>query len=315
MIVTVTMNPALDKTAETDRLVLGGLNRLEHITVDAGGKGINVSKTIAALGGHSLATGFLGGNPGREIEAALKAMHIETDFVSIENPSRTNMKVLSREHGITELNEPGPAIRSDEMDALTEKLRGYAKPGVFFVFSGSLPVGVEPDTYETFIHSVRQRGAKVFLDADGEAFRRALLAMPDLIKPNKEELAQYAPMAEEPSIDAYAALCLDLCNQGIETVVLSMGSQGALFANGTTLLYAPGLPVQVQSTVGAGDSMVGALVYAFDQGMSLEDAAVLAMAVSAGAVMTSGTKPPSLAIVESLKKQVVLTPIISQRKV
>ena len=107
MIVTVTMNPSMDKTAEANTLLPGGLNRLERIVLDAGGKGVNVSKMIAALGGKSIATGFLGGGTGREMDAMLRIPGIEPDFIWISHATRTNLKVWSEEGGITEFNEPG----------------------------------------------------------------------------------------------------------------------------------------------------------------------------------------------------------------
>lgn len=304
MIITVTLNPAIDKTAEIAKLMPGGLNRLENILPDAGGKGINVSKMIAALGGRSVATGFLGGSAGREIEIILNASGIETDFIPIAHATRTNLKVLSPEYGVTEFNEPGAAVTAAEMLALRDKLMQYAKPGVTFVFSGNLPRNVASDTYQELTDVVKEKGAAVFLDADGEAFGQALSARPDFIKPNKFELMQYFGIADELSLAECAALCRRLIDKGIRLVALSMGADGALFVSAGETLYAPGLSVPVRSTVGAGDSMVGALVYAFERGLSLEEAATYAMAASAGAVTTEGTKPPTRETVEALMGQV-----------
>ena len=110
MIITVTMNPAIDKTVDIDALVHGGLNRIKHVEYDAGGKGINVSKTIRELGSTSIATGFLGGNNGRTIANVLKEKEIESDFVWVDGETRTNTKVFEENGELTELNEPGPLI-------------------------------------------------------------------------------------------------------------------------------------------------------------------------------------------------------------
>lgn len=306
MIVTVTMNPAVDKTVETDTITVGGLNRVGNVILDAGGKGVNVSKMIAALGGESVATGFLGGSAGNDIESVLQGLKIKTDFVRIKHATRTNLKVFCKDSGITEFNEQGAAVTPDEIKALDEKLLGYASPGTIFVFSGSLPHGVEADAYRRLIELVREKGASVFLDADGPAFKLALSAKPDFIKPNKYELMQYFGEEGELTISELTALCGRLLDMGIGSVALSMGADGALFVSRGEVLHAPGLRVKALSTVGAGDSMVGALVYAFAGGLDFKSAAALAMAASAGAVMTEGTKPPNCETVDGLLKQVIL---------
>lgn len=310
MIITVTLNPAMDKTADIHALTTGGLNRLENIRLDAGGKGINVSKMIAALGGQSTATGFLGGSAGQELESMLHVPGIEPDFVPIAYTTRTNLKVWSHDYGITEFNEQGAEVSPEEMLTLREKLLDFAEPGVVFVFAGSLPRNIDPDIYGQLIRAVKERGATAFLDADGPAFRLGLEAGPDFIKPNKHELLEYFGIKGEPSIKECADLCKSLASRGSVMVALSMGAEGALFVSGSETLYAPGLRVKALSTVGAGDSMVGAFAYAFGKGMRFRDAAALAMAASAGAVTTQGTNPPDRALVDTLLKLVTFESIM-----
>ncbi|MCL2162871.1 MAG: 1-phosphofructokinase family hexose kinase [Oscillospiraceae bacterium] len=311
MIITVTMNPAADKTAETDSIKVGGLNRLRNVVIDAGGKGINVSKTIAALGGLSIATGFIGGSAGADIEHSLQCLGITTDFVEIRRPTRTNLKVLSCDSGVTEFNEPGSAVTPDEMKSLEEKLLDYAdaESGATFIFSGSLPDGVNPDVYKRLIEAVRKKGSFAFLDSDGEAFRQALTANPDFIKPNISELQQY--FGENTiihTINEQTRLCNMLIEGGVGSIALSMGERGALFVSREEAFYAPAICVKAKSTVGAGDAMVGALAYAFEKGMDFRGAAKLAVAASAGAVMTDGTRPPGIDTVTDLLERVELTP-------
>ncbi len=304
MIVTVTMNPALDKTARVDRLAPGGLNRLSDVIIDAGGKGLNVSKTIAALGGESVATGFLGGAVGTQVKGLLSDQGIQADFVHIGQPTRTNLKVLSPVEGITEFNEPGPAVTAAELTALTEKLSSYARPGALIVLTGSLPLGLAPSVYRDLVATLREGGARVFVDADGEPFRLALDAAPDFVKPNTFELAQLFSLPVEPDLDERVGLCRRLVERGIGLVALSMGAEGALFVTAEEVLAFPGLSVEARSTVGAGDGMVAALVFAFEQGLPLAEAARLALASSAGAVTTEGTKPPTRALVDELAGRV-----------
>ena len=303
-IITVTMNPAVDRTCHVDTMVIGGLNRLSNMSSDAGGKGINVSKMISVLGGTSIATGFLGGSAGREIMTVLLAHKIETDFVEIKSSTRYNLKVLSKNHGITEFNEPGPVITPQESQALREKLIGYAEPDTIFAFSGSLPQGVSPDIYQQLIREVKKGGSAVFLDTDGEAFSSAISARPDFIKPNKFELTQYFNVDENCSLSETVSLCRRFISKGIKMVALSMGQQGALFVNRQENLYAQGLQVKAASTVGAGDCMVGAMIRAFVMGFPFRAAAALAMAASAGAVTTQGTATPTRETIDGLIKQV-----------
>ena len=182
MIVTVTMNPAIDKTVEIDSFVHGGLNRIKRAVYDAGGKGINVSKTIAALGGKTLAAGFLGGNSGRTISNVLDGLGIENDFVWVGGETRTNTKVFEENGMLTELNEPGPDIPEEKTEELIKKLEGLAGENVLFVLSGSIPKGVKPNIYERITRLVHNKGARVLSDADGELFRRSLAEVPDIIK-------------------------------------------------------------------------------------------------------------------------------------
>lgn len=305
MIITITMNPAIDKTVEIDQFVHGGLNRIRSVTKDAGGKGINVSKTIKALGGESLATGFLGGQTGAEIKAILEKSEILEEFVMIEAESRVNTKVVECKGIVTELNESGPSIPKDAMELLFKILEKHLRSGQVLVLSGSVPKGVSKDIYKELTEYAHEKGAIVFVDAEGELFESALLAKPDIVKPNKEELEKYVghPLDKEEEIVQVGA---ELLEKGVKTVIISLGADGAYFIDKEHTLYSPGLTVKVSSTVGAGDAMVAAFSLGVNQGLPKEECAKLAMATSAGAVTTVGTKPPEKDVVSELREQVVL---------
>ena len=168
MVVTVSMNPAIDKTVEIPCLQPGGLNRITRVEYDAGGKGINVSKTIRELGGESIAAGFLGGNAGKMIENVLNEKQIRHDFIWVEGETRTNTKVFEINGAVTELNEPGPVIIPEQIEGLLEKLSGYADKNTLFILAGSIPNSVDKDIYARIIRLVHKKGAKVLMDADGE---------------------------------------------------------------------------------------------------------------------------------------------------
>ena len=309
MIVTVTMNPAIDKTIDVEHLERGGLNRIQHVELDAGGKGINVSKTIHDLGGKSIVTGFVAGNTGKIIQNVMKEWNIESDFIEVAGETRTNTKVFEKTGELTELNEPGPVIGEDDLKALLEKLEGYAKEDTLFVLAGSVPQGVEKDIYKRIIEMVHKKGAKVLLDADGELFTQALAAGPDIIKPNRVELEQYAGMDYVASEQELLLIAKKLMESGIESVVVSMGKSGAMFLRPDLQVHCPGLRVKAHSTVGAGDAMVAALSYAWDNKLDATETVKLCMAVSAGAVTTIGTKPPTRAVVDELIGSVVMEEI------
>ncbi len=306
MIVTVTMNPAIDKTIEIDRLNRGNLNRIEKIEYDAGGKGINVSKTIRELGGESIATGFLGGNAGRVIEEVLDSRGIKHDFVWVDGETRTNTKVCEQDGTVTELNEKGPEITPEQLTNLLEKLDDLADDNVLFILAGSIPGNMEKDIYARIIERVHKKGAKVLLDADGELFRKGLEQKPDMIKPNQWEIEELQGFSHGVSDKELINVAEKMQKDGIDTVVISLGKNGALFVLENYVAKGMPLKVDVHSTVGAGDAMVAAMAYSFEKKMEPRETARLCMAVSAGAVMTVGTKPPEKQMVEQLMKRVIL---------
>lgn len=309
MIVTVTINPAIDKTAEIGAIHPRALNRLTKVEKDVGGKGINVSKAIAALGGSSVACGFLAGSTGRLIEELLRERGITPDFIRVSGETRTNLKLVEPGGYLTEINEQGPTVTEGELEALRNKLVSCASPETVFVLAGSRCPGVPEDIYRQLILAVKEKGSRVFLDADGPLFAKALEACPDVVKPNSFELAQYFGLEGEPSREEIVALGRRLVEKGVKLVCVSMGGEGACFFTEEGAWYAPSLPVEVRSTVGAGDTMAAALCYGLDQGMALEDCLRLALAASAGAVTTAGTKPPSRILVDTLMEQVTLLPM------
>lgn len=300
MIVTVTMNPAIDKTVDLDHLEKGGLNRIKKVEIDAGGKGINVSKTIRELGADSIATGFLGGNGGKVIEKVLETYGIRTDFIQIDAETRTNMKIVERMGEVTELNEPGPEVTKAQLEELLQKLEGYASPDTLFVLAGSIPAGVPADVYKTIIERVHEKGAAVLLDADGELFVKSLEARPDMLKPNRYELESYYKMEYRASEKELVTMGRKLLTGGSGMAGISLGQMGAIFLIGEKAYRCPGLTVKTHSTVGAGDAMVGAMAYSWDQKLEPEACIRLCMGASAGAVTTIGTKPPVRSLVDEL---------------
>lgn len=304
MIFTVTLNPACDKTVVIERFHVDQVNRIKGSRMDPGGKSINVSKVVCALGGESTATGLLGGETGDYIARALENMGIRQRFVRVSAPTRTNLKIVDPVEGTyTDVNDSGEPASAQDVERVLEMLLEAAQPGDVAVLAGKLPKGAAADTYGRWTRALKAKGVQVYVDAEGEALREAVKAAPALIKPNEKELADLTGR-EAVTREEIACSAKRLLDAGVGTVVVSLGAQGALCFSGEERLAAKGLHVQVQSTVGAGDSMMAAMALGEEQGLSIEARFRLAMAVSAAKVMTKGSQPPEKEAVDALLAQV-----------
>ena len=309
MIVTVTLTPALDKTVVLPDFELDRVNRIERLRLDPGGKGINVSKVLKFLGADSLATGLLGGDTGRYIDACLQDMGIRSRFVWQESPTRTNLKVIDPVRRTnTDINEPGAPADERQLREVFDIICEAAQPDDLVVLAGKAPPGAPDTIFADWIEALNEKGLTACLDADGALLQHAVRAKPALIKPNDQELARLTGRALG-SLEELARTAKELCDGGIGFVTVSLGGDGALFVLKDQALYAKGLSVPVQSTVGAGDSMMAALVYGIEKGLPMEDMCALSVAVSAASVMTPGTQTPEQADVDRLLKEVRLTPV------
>lgn len=305
MIYTVTLNPALDKTVEIPHFAPGRVNRIAALRTDPGGKGLNVSKVIAKLGGDSVAFALLSGSTGRVVADAMERLGVRCHIAWGEGETRTNLKIVDPVGRTnTDINEPGFAVPPALADGLLDRLTAALRPGDVVVLSGSLPLGAPADTYATWITRCKAAGARVFLDADGAALAEGLKAKPFLVKPNDEELSRLMGRKLR-GVAALADAARQLVASGVENVVVSMGGAGAIYANADTVLRTEGLSVPVRSTVGAGDSVVAALAFALERGMPLHDAAVLSTAVGAANVMCSGTQAAERSAVDALLPKVI----------
>ena len=313
MIYTVTLNPALDKTARVARFAVDAVNRVGELREDPGGKGINVSKVIRRLGGASRALALLGGSTGEKIERMLADEGIDVWAFEASGETRTNLKVVDPELGThTDINEPGPQASVALLDAMLSALTEALAPGDIVVLSGSLPKGAPVATYGAWGRACARAGAKVFLDADGDALARGLDAIPYLVKPNDVELSRLCGRSLSTEAEV-AAVASRLVESGVGRVVVSMGGAGAVVAERGRVLLARSPKVRVGSTVGAGDSVVAALAYAEERGMALEDAARLAMATGAANVMQSGTQAAERSLVDELLARVSVEELRAER--
>ncbi|MFA4016835.1 MAG: hypothetical protein RUDDFDWM_001946 [Candidatus Fervidibacterota bacterium] len=279
-IITVNPNPALDKTLVVDRFVKRGVVRVKEVYQYPSGKGINVSRAIARLGGSSIATGFLGGPIGMWIEESLKAEGIECDFVFVKSCTRTSTTVRCDEEGIeVHIVEPGEDIESDEVVELLRKVECLASANDIVVLSGSLPPGVPSDFYARCIDGVQAKGAIALLDASKEALIKALCSKPFLIKPNEEELAETLGKPCQSEQQIFDAIKMFM-SEGISCVIISQGERGAIGGCEDGIWRAIPPRVEVVNTIGSGDAMLGGIAYALWRGLEFDE--VLRWGVAAG---------------------------------
>lgn len=303
MIVTITLAPALDKTAVIPGFAADRVNRVQSLRLDAGGKGINVSKVLRALGTDSLACGILGGGAGRYIADQLGQMGIPCDFAWVSGETRTNLKIVDPENGThTDINEPGFPVGAEVLEDAFRRADNALEAGDIAVLAGKAPPQADPGVYAGWIRRLQARGVAAFLDADGELLARGIGEHPALIKPNREELCRLVGR-ELASDGEVLSAARELVRGGVGMAAVSLGEEGALFVTRDAALRGYGLSVPVRSTVGAGDSMMAALAHARQKGLPLREACALALAVSAAAVSTEGTQAPDRAAVEALMAQ------------
>ncbi|MDP9378100.1 MAG: 1-phosphofructokinase family hexose kinase [Actinomycetota bacterium] len=291
MILTVTLNTAVDKTLAVPNFRLGRRHRTVEQTTMPGGKGVNVARILKALGQPVIATGMAGGPTGTRIVEQLTQLSVLSDFVRIGEESRTNTSVIDPTTGDqTEINERGPRITEHEVELFTDKLLYLAKGATLCVFAGSLPRHVDVEIYAQLITELRRRGVYTVVDTDGEPLRRAVRAEPDVISPNvaeAEELVGHEFNEEEDSIDAID----QMVRMGAREVIMT--TPEGCFAN--VLAGDPGAgrelyrvclstAIEVRATVGSGDAFLAGFVAGLYGGRSRVEA--LSYGVACGAEST-----------------------------
>ena len=283
MIITVTLNAALDVTYRVPRLEPHTSHRVSEVTQVAGGKGVNVASVLTQRGVPVLATGLLGGVTGELVRADLDARGVRHDFSPCAGESRRAVTVVSEADGdATVFNEPGPLVQPQEWTAFLEHLSALvAGLGArVVVVSGSLPPGLPADACAAVVRVARSRGALSIVDTSGGALTAALASGPDLVKPNRDELRE---VTGEQDLVAGARALLGL---GAREVVVSAGAEGlvAVRGSGEVLRAALDTPLAGNPT-GAGDAAVAALAAGLARGATDHDALADAVAWSAAAVL------------------------------
>ena len=289
MIVTLTLNPSVDRTVEVETLARGEVTRAVGGRVDPGGKGINVSRALAAHGLPTRAVVTVGGAEGEHLVTLLWDTGIEIVPVRIHGAIRSNITIVEPDGTTTKINEPGAQLSPGELEAVFEAVRGAARSADWLVASGSLPPGTPPSVYADLVRGLAGSGTSVAIDTSGPALEAVLPAGPDLVKPNRDELAEVTgrPLATIADVVAAARRLRDL---GARAVLASLGRDGALLVDDDGAIHGRTPAVLPLSSVGAGDAMLAGFLAGGGKGA---DALVEALAWGAAAVLQPGSGMPS----------------------
>jgi 1-phosphofructokinase family hexose kinase len=292
MIVTVTLNAAIDRTLLVPNFQLGQRHRASVGFTSAGGKGINIARAARSLGVPVVATGLAGGRNGTLLVEELTTEGILNDFVRIRGESRTSTAVLDPTSNVyTEINEWGPEVADDELGVLREKLTYLAQGADYVVFAGSLPRGVDPGFYGELIRDANRRGLLTVLDSEGEALRLGLEAEPYLVAPNLRE-AEALVGHEFVDPDDLTTGLDEIAELGARNVIITLenGCYGLFSAERGEVVRLRARPPRLEavSTVGAGDTLLAGFIAARINDRSHEDALRSAVAAGAASVLEAG---------------------------
>lgn len=264
MIHTLTPNPALDMRMHFVQPRLGELNRAESVILEPSGKGLNVARVLAQQGQAVRAILPIGGPFAPLMEAVTEA--VELVKVPISGATRCNVKVIDQEGDLSEFNAPGPTLSAEEWERVEAALLDGVAPGDAVVLSGSLPRGLKAESYIRLMQTLKQRGARLCLDAEGEPLRLGLNTQPFLVKPNRKEAQEILGQPID-TVEQAAQAAQTLREMGAELVVLSLGAKGAIFL-GESCVYAIPPSIRPLTTTGCGDSLLAGTLAGLAQNLS-----------------------------------------------
>jgi len=280
MILTVTLNPTVDKAYEVEKLVLGEVARVQEKRQTAAGKGIQVAKVVKLLGEDVSATGFIGGHNGEFVKEFLEKAGILTKFIQVEEETRTCVNVKDLSTGrITELLEQGGAVPNEKQEEFLDSYKKLLIDCEVVVISGSMPRGIEKEYYYELIQLAKDMGKVVLFDSSGELLAAGIKAKPHVIKPNRAELMELIGRKISTKEEVIAAAS-EIQANGIENVIVSLGGDGAIFVTAEGVFQGTTPNIPIVNTVGCGDSLVAGFAVGIRRGLPMIDKIKLAMAVS-----------------------------------
>ncbi len=304
MITTITLNPAIDATWFLDTFDEEEINRLQGKKIDAGGKGINISRFLTMMGCPTLAMGFCGGDNGARLSSLLDEAGVRHNLTPIEGETRQNVTVFVEEGKKTiKINEAGPEISPAECEAFEKALTEQAKQGGFIVLAGKNPPGIDGKTTIDLLSRAKAAGAKVVVDSESLTLEEVIALGPTLIKPNELEFSKMLGRPLETD-KALIQAAREVVAKGVEYVVISMGGDGLLGISATEAYKVEVPKIAVRSTVGAGDSVVAGTLMALSSGESFEKAICMGAAFGSAMASTDGTEIPPKALVEEIHAKI-----------
>ena len=308
MILTLTLNPSLDRTVEVESFYRGGVLRTTEPTLEPGGKGVNVTRALAANGVPSIAVLPVGGGEGAELSRLLEVAGVRARYVPVTGRTRSNLTISEPDGTVTKLNEPGAAIGANDLDALVDVLSEIAGPGDWVVMSGSVPPDFTSIQVAALAATLANVGANLAIDTSGEALVASLAARPRLIKPNRAELSELVGRPVHSLSDVVAA-AEEVRLRGVELVLTSLGADGAVLVGPSGVLVGESRCETPRSTVGAGDSFLAGFLNKFSADETdLESALTEALAWGAAATALPGTAVPGPSDIDYTNVQLVWQP-------
>ena len=295
-VITVTLNPALDRTYEVSSFLEGGLNRASNVRMDAGGKGINVARGLTLLKVPALATGFIGGSQGDLLENRLKEEGVPCEFMKVPGNTRINIKIADQTTGLTtEINEAGFPLMQSHLEAFLSKLEALCVQlkASCLALSGGIPPETDAGFYSNIISRMKALGVRAVLDADGKPLKEGVKAGPFAIKPNIHELSVLAGRPIESEADVIEQ-CRQLLSQGIQWIGVTLGEKGVLLAGQEGFFRALPFSIHPLSTTGAGDAALAAFLYGLSKNL---DGKALAAIMTCGGTLAA-QKPGTAACTE-----------------
>lgn len=303
MILTITLNPSIDRRYNIEDFERGKVYRPTEFQFTPGGKGLNVTRVIRDLGEMVLATGFLGGFSGNYIQRNLDEMQIKNDFLFINGETRSCLNIISRDGIQTEILEPGPLILDEDISkfyCLYDKLLDKYE---VICASGSLPRGLDKNTYKSLIQKANEKGKKFILDTSGEALRLGIDAKPYLIKPNKEELERLVGLVITNENDIIRAV-KPILKAECQVVVVSLGEEGALVFY-ENFIYRVIIPkIKAINPVGSGDSMIAGFAVSLVKNYEFKDMLKFATACGVANAMELETGKVSIDNIKRVISQI-----------
>ncbi len=287
VILTLTMNPAIDRNVSVDRLAFEDRGYICSTENAAGGRGINASHVLNSFGAKTLAICPAGGRSGERFRRHLDAVDFPYEAVPIEGEIRTNLNLTDRQGLTIKLNERGPAMTAEEVDRVVEAVSRHLPESSWLMICGSLPPGVTGSLYVKLVRLGHEAGCHVLLDADDEELREGLEAGPMVVTPNQREAERLLNSALITRTH-FAAAAARIREMGPKNVLLSVGSRGAVLATSSGLWEVEPPRVDAVSPVGAGDAMAAAFVWGMAQGMDLPEAASWGVAAGTASAMKPG---------------------------